>query len=302
MLNTQRVKHDGRTRVTTSLPRYLNNTAVCCCLTLTGLFWGPYLKEYWNQLTGRVEATFFRPHMTAVSLSPSSSVFTSSCFAFVLILVSSASFSLLFPPFFSFLLSFFFFWLLPQIEINAFKGAFCRCKTYNCCLSLSEFFFLLVWHYVMVIAYFFFSHAIFGITWKTSNAESNECGARFGWGMGNKIALQERQGGIKLNWLGEGRVTTLLDHEFLKESYDWQSHAAGLCVHTSHCSAATARTHSQTNAHSVSVVSFGCLCNKNAEMRRMVNSVHWLCKIPFSYLHFIFSAFFCTDSDYKVNS
>uniref|UniRef100_H3DF84 Folliculin interacting protein 1 n=1 Tax=Tetraodon nigroviridis TaxID=99883 RepID=H3DF84_TETNG len=36
MLNTQRVKHDGRTRVTTSLPRYLNNTAVCCCLTLTG--------------------------------------------------------------------------------------------------------------------------------------------------------------------------------------------------------------------------------------------------------------------------
>lgn len=66
----------------------------------------------------------------------------------------------------------------------------------------------------------------------------------------------------KLNSLGEGRVTTLLDHEFLKESYDWQSHATVLCVHTSHCSAATARTHRQTNAHSDSVVSFGCLCNK----------------------------------------
>lgn len=84
------------------------------------------------------------------------------------------------------------------------------------------------------------------------------CGSTGGWA--SKIARQERQGETELNWLGEGRVTRLLDHEFLKESYDWQSHAAVLCVHTSHCSAATARTHSQTNAHSGSVVFHLCVC------------------------------------------
>lgn len=37
----------------------------------------------------------------------------------------------------------------------------------------------------------------------------------------------------------EELVAVQLDHEFLKESYDWQSHAADLCVHTSHCTADT---------------------------------------------------------------
>lgn len=37
-------------------------------------------------------------------------------------------------------------------------------------------------------------------------------------------------------------IAVLLSHEFSKESYDWQSHAAGLCVHTSHCTAADTHT------------------------------------------------------------
>lgn len=75
-----------------------------------------------------------------------------------------------------------------------------------------------------------------------------------------KIALQERQGETELNWLGEGRVTRLLDHEFLKESYDWQSHAAVLCVHTSHCSAATARTHTVKQTLTQAVWFHLCVC------------------------------------------
>lgn len=41
----------------------------------------------------------------------------------------------------------------------------------------------------------------------------------------------------------EGMIAVLLSHEFLKESYDWQSHACGVCVHTSHCTAADTHTH-----------------------------------------------------------
>ncbi len=52
---------------------------------------------------------------------------------------------------------------------------------------------------------------------------------------------REREGGR------EGMIAVLLDHEFPKESYDWQSHAAGLCVHTSHCTAADTHTHTHTH-------------------------------------------------------
>lgn len=49
--------------------------------------------------------------------------------------------------------------------------------------------------------------------------------------------------GREAEWGREGVIAVLLDHEFPKESYDWQSHAAGLCVHTSHCTAADTHTH-----------------------------------------------------------
>lgn len=48
---------------------------------------------------------------------------------------------------------------------------------------------------------------------------------------------------------GGGMIAVLLAHEFQKESYDCQSHAAGLCVHTSHCSAADTFTHTYTLKH-----------------------------------------------------
>lgn len=41
----------------------------------------------------------------------------------------------------------------------------------------------------------------------------------------------------------EGMIAVLFSHEFSKESYDWQSHACGVCVHTSHCTAADTHTH-----------------------------------------------------------
>ena len=53
--------------------------------------------------------------------------------------------------------------------------------------------------------------------------------------------------GREAEWGREGVIAVLLDHEFPKESYDWQSHAAGLCVHTSHCTAAD--THSLRHTH-----------------------------------------------------
>lgn len=76
--------------------------------------------------------------------------------------------------------------------------------------------------------------------------------------------IQERNWWIKGG--REGMVVVLLDHEFLKESYDWQSHAAGLCIHTPHCTAAQTRTHkrpcTQSNKRSlgVSVASLLCVC------------------------------------------
>lgn len=47
----------------------------------------------------------------------------------------------------------------------------------------------------------------------------------------------------------EGMIAALLAHEFQRESYDWQSHAAGLCVHTSHCTAVDTHTHVHTQKH-----------------------------------------------------
>lgn len=46
---------------------------------------------------------------------------------------------------------------------------------------------------------------------------------------------------------GEAMIAVLLAHEFLKGSYDWQSHAAGSCVHTSCCTAVD--THTQAGIH-----------------------------------------------------
>lgn len=55
--------------------------------------------------------------------------------------------------------------------------------------------------------------------------------------------------GREAEWGREGVIAVLLDHKFPKESYDWQSHAAGLCVHTSHCTAADTHTHSLRHTH-----------------------------------------------------
>lgn len=67
---------------------------------------------------------------------------------------------------------------------------------------------------------------------------------------------RERKGGR------EGMIAVQLAHEFPKESYDWQSHAAGLCVHTSHCTAAdTTHTHpcTHSNTSRISVASLACI-------------------------------------------
>lgn len=56
-------------------------------------------------------------------------------------------------------------------------------------------------------------------------------------------------------------IAVRLAHEFPKESYDWQSHAAGLCVHTSHCTAADTHTPMYTLKHTLVQNQRGvCVC------------------------------------------
>lgn len=60
-------------------------------------------------------------------------------------------------------------------------------------------------------------------------------------------------------------IAALLAHEFQRESYDWQSHAAGLCVHTSHCTAVETHTHVHTKTHSHSSAG-RATCNKTSDV------------------------------------